>query len=243
VADLLVVIPTYNEAESVEAIITRTRSAIPEADILIVDDNSPDGTGALADTLAAADPAVRVLHRSDKDGLGRAYLAGFEIGFADGYAYLSEMDADGSHDPAALPAMLGLARSGADLVIGSRWVTGGSVHNWPWLRKAISRGGNWYSRVVLGSRIRDITAGFRVYRAVELARIAHSEISSQGYCFQVELAWQFERAGLSVVEHPISFVERESGESKMHAGIVAEALVRVTGWGLTRALRKRNTRV
>ena len=242
-ADLLVVIPTYNEAESVEAIITRTRSAIPEADILIVDDNSPDGTGSLADAIAATDASVRVLHRSQKDGLGRAYLAGFEVGFADGYAYVSEMDADGSHDPAALPAMLALARSGADLVIGSRWVPGGSVHNWPWLRKAISRGGNWYSRVVLGSRIRDITAGFRVYRASELSRIVHADISSQGYCFQVELAWQFERAGLKVVEHPISFVERESGESKMHAGIVTEALVRVTGWGLTRGLRRRTSQV
>jgi len=237
-ADLLVVIPTYNESLGLLQIIERTRAAIPEAHILIVDDNSPDGTGRLAEVVAAEDPAVRVLHRHQKDGLGRAYLAGFAVGFADRYDFIAEMDADGSHDPAELPAMLALARSGSDLVIGSRWVAGGTVRNWPWLRRAISRGGNWYSRIVLGSRIRDITAGFRIYRADALARMVSSDVSSQGYCFQVELAWQLERAGFSVSEHPITFVERESGESKMHIGIVIEALVRVTGWGLTRGLQK-----
>ena len=236
-AELIVVIPTYNEAESLAAIVARTRTAIPEADILIVDDSSPDGTGEIADTLAA-DSAVTVLHRDAKGGLGQAYLAGFAIALDRGYAYIAEMDADGSHDPADLPAMLALARSGADLAIGSRWVPGGAVRNWPWLRRAISRGGNWYSRVVLGSRIRDITAGFRVYRAPALASVVSHTVSSQGYCFQVELAWRLERAGGRIVEHPITFVERESGRSKMHAGIVTEALVRVTGWGLTRGLRK-----
>ena len=236
-ADLLVVIPTYNEAGSIAAIVARTRAAIPEADILIVDDASPDGTGDIADTLAA-DDAVSVLHRPGKDGLGQAYLAGFALALDRGYPYIAEMDADGSHDPAELPAMLAIARDGADLVIGSRWVPGGSVHNWPWLRKAISRGGNWYSRFVLGSRIRDITAGFRVFRAASLAQLTTRTVSSQGYCFQVELAWRVERSGGTVVEHPIAFVERENGRSKMHAGIVTEALVRVTGWGLTRGLRR-----
>ena len=236
-ADLLVVIPTYNEAGSIAAIVARTRAAIPEADILIVDDASPDGTGDIADTLAA-DDAVSVLHRPGKDGLGQAYLAGFALALDRGYPYIAEMDADGSHDPAELPAMLAIARDGADLVIGSRWVPGGSVHNWPWLRRAISRGGNWYSRFVLGSRIRDITAGFRVFRAASLAQLTTRTVSSQGYCFQVELAWRVERSGGTVVEHPIAFVERENGRSKMHAGIVTEALVRVTGWGLTRGLRR-----
>ena len=236
-ADLLVVIPTYNEAGSIAAIVARTRAAIPEADILIVDDASPDGTGDIADTLAA-DDAVSVLHRPGKDGLGQAYLAGFALALDRGYPYIAEMDADGSHDPAELPAMLAIARDRADLVIGSRWVPGGSVHNWPWLRRAISRGGNWYSRFVLGSRIRDITAGFRVFRAASLAQLTTRTVSSQGYCFQVELAWRVERSGGTVVEHPIAFVERENGRSKMHAGIVTEALVRVTGWGLTRGLRR-----
>ena len=236
-AELLVVIPTYNEAGSIAAIVARTRTAIPEADILIVDDASPDGTGQIADDLAA-DNAVSVLHRPGKDGLGQAYLAGFALALDRGYPYVAEMDADGSHDPAELPAMLAIARDGADLVIGSRWVSGGSVHNWPWLRKAISRGGNWYSRFVLGSRIRDITAGFRVFRAASLAQLTTRTVSSQGYCFQVELAWRVERSGGTVVEHPIAFVERENGRSKMHAGIVTEALVRVTGWGLTRGLRR-----
>ena len=236
-AELLVVIPTYNEAGSIAAIVARTRTAIPEADILIVDDASPDGTGQIADALAA-DNAVSVLHRPGKDGLGQAYLAGFALALDRGYPYVAEMDADGSHDPAELPAMLAIARDGADLVIGSRWVPGGSVYNWPWLRRAISRAGNWYSRFVLGSRIRDITAGFRVFRAAPLAQLTAHTVSSQGYCFQVELAWRLERGGGSVVEHPITFVERENGQSKMHAGIVTEALVRVTGWGLTRGLRR-----
>ena len=236
-AELLVVVPTYNEAESLAAIVARTRRAIPEADILIVDDASPDGTGAIADELAT-DPAITVLHRPGKDGLGHAYLAGFAVGIDRGYPFIAEMDADGSHDPADLPAMLEIARTGADLVIGSRWVPGGSVHNWPWLRTTISRGGNWYSRTILGSRIRDITAGFRVFRAPALAGLVTHTVSSQGYCFQVELAWQLERAGGRIVEHPIAFTERENGRSKMHAGIVTDALVRVTGWGLTRGLRK-----
>ena len=228
----LVIVPTYNEISNLASILQRIRTAVPGADLLVVDDASPDGTGALADRLAAADPAIGVLHREGKDGLGRAYLAGFAHALAHGYTFVVEIDADGSHDPAELPRMLELART-ADLVLGSRWVRGGAVRNWPWLRQAISRTANAYSRLVLRSRIRDITAGFRVFRAEALRSLELDAVSSQGYCFQIELAWRLERAGGIIVEHPITFVERENGRSKMHLGIVAEALLRVTVWGMT----------
>jgi dolichol-phosphate mannosyltransferase len=156
----------------------------------------------------------------------------------EGYTYAVEIDADGSHDPDELPAMIGLAEAGADLVIGSRWVAGGAVRNWPWARQAISRAGNAYSRWVLRSRIRDITAGFRVYRVSALNDIDPSEVSSQGYCFQVELAWRLERSGHRIQEHPITFVERATGRSKMHVGIVVEALLRVTAWGVGATLKR-----
>ena len=236
-ADLLVVLPTYNEKQSLAGVVARIRAAVPEAHVLIVDDNSPDGTGELADSLA--DSHVAVLHRPAKEGLGRAYLAGFERAIAGGYSYVAEIDADGSHDPADLPAMLALAVGGADLVIGSRWTPGGAVRNWPWLRQAISRAGNAYSRFMLRSDIRDITAGFRVFRIGALQSVQLDDVSSQGYCFQVELAWRLERSGATVVEYPITFVERAEGRSKMHLGIVTEALLRVTGWGLTAGLLKR----
>ncbi len=231
--ETIVIVPTYNELAGLEEIIHRIRSAVPTATVLVVDDSSPDGTGELADRLAANDRNVRVLHRTTKDGLGQAYLAGFAVATAEGFEYIVEIDADGSHDPAELPRMLELSSNGADLVIGSRWVAGGAVSNWPRIRQAISRGGNSYARFMLRSEIRDITAGFRVFRGAALRALTLDGISSQGYCFQVELAWRAERAGFTVIEHPITFVERESGESKMHAGIVAEALVRVTGWGLS----------
>jgi dolichol-phosphate mannosyltransferase len=238
VTEVLVIVPTYNEIESLELIIGRLRQAVPAADLLVVDDSSPDGTGELADRLAAADERIRVLHRAGKDGLGRAYLAGFAQAIAEGYTYAVEIDADGSHDPAELPAMLDLARGGADLVIGSRWVKGGAVRNWPWLRQAISRAGNAYSRWVLRSGIRDITAGFRVYRVSALKDIEFAEVSSQGYCFQVEFAWRLERSGHRIQEHPITFVERATGRSKMHLGIVVEALIRVTAWGVAATLKR-----
>nr|WP_243738800.1 polyprenol monophosphomannose synthase [Microcella frigidaquae] len=229
--------PTYNEAESIRGVLARIRVAVPDADVLVVDDASPDGTGAIADELAAADPGVSVLHRPGKAGLGAAYLAGFAIALERGYRFVVEIDADGSHDPAELPAMLALAeREGADLVIGSRWVPGGAVVNWPWLRRAISRSGNAYARWMLRSRVQDLTAGFRVYRAAVLAGLDGSVVSSHGYCFQVELAWRLERAGGRILEHPIAFVERATGRSKMHAGIVAEALWRVTAWGMSARL-------
>lgn len=235
----LVIVPTYNEIESLEALIGRLRQAVPDADVLVVDDASPDGTGELADRLATADPGIAVLHRPGKDGLGRAYLAGFQRAIDGGYDYVVEIDADGSHDPDDLPAMLELAAAGADLVIGSRWVDGGAVRNWPWIRQAISRCGNWYARTALRSGIHDITAGYRVYRTSALIDLDLADVSSQGYCFQVELAWRLEKSGHRIAERPITFVERATGRSKMHVGIVIEALVRVTVWGATAALRPR----
>lgn len=237
-ADTLIVLPTYNEIENLESILGRIRQAVPAADVLVIDDSSPDGTGDLAARLAAQDPGVTVRHRSGKAGLGSAYIVGFEHAIANGYHYAVEIDADGSHNPSSLPAMIALARDGSDLVIGSRWVQGGQVRNWPWLRQLISRGGNLYSRVALGSRIHDLTSGFRVFRTSALVGACLPTVSSQGYCFQVELAWRLERSGATVVEHPITFVERTHGRSKMHAGIVAEALRRVTFWGLRRLARR-----
>lgn len=230
----LVLVPTYNEAQSIRAIVARIRTAVPTADVLVLDDASPDGTGEIADDLAAADERVRVIHRPAKAGLGAAYLDGFARAAAEGYEAVVEIDADGSHDPAELPAMLALLESTpAELVIGSRWVPGGSVVNWPRHRLAISRAGNRYARWMLHSRIRDITAGFRAYRVSALTGLDRAVVSSQGYCFQVELAWRIESAGGRVVEHPITFVERASGRSKMGPGIVVEALVRVTTWGVS----------
>jgi dolichol-phosphate mannosyltransferase len=223
-ADVLVIVPTYNELESLPALLGRLRQSLPEADVLVVDDASPDGTGELAEALAS------------KQGLGVAYRTGFDHALAAGYDYIVEMDADGSHDPAELPRMLELARTGASLVIGSRWVLGGKVLNWPRTRQAISRAGNAYSRWALGSAIKDLTSGFRVFTAEALRSIDLSIVSSQGYCFQIELAWLLERSGKPVTEHPIVFVERAAGRSKMHLGIVLEALIRVTGWGISRRL-------
>ncbi|MCU1585095.1 MAG: polyprenol monophosphomannose synthase [Microbacteriaceae bacterium] len=230
-AETLVVLPTYNEIESLQNVLGRIRQSVPQADVLIVDDSSPDGTGELADRLAVGDVGISVLHRAKKEGLGRAYLAGFAHALQHGYRFVVEIDADGSHDPADLPAML-LQAAHADLVIGSRWVTGGSVRNWPWMRQAISRSGNAYARAMLRSRICDITAGYRVYRAEALRSLNLDSVSSDGYCFQVELAFRLEKAGKRVEEYPITFIERAAGRSKMHPGIVAEALYRVTVWGL-----------
>lgn len=230
-AETLIIIPTYNERESLEALLGRVRQTVPGADVLIVDDSSPDGTGELADRLAASDHAVEVIHRTRKDGLGRAYLAGFQHSIDRGYEFIVEIDADGSHDPAELPAMLALARDGAALVLGSRWVPGGSVLNWPWARMAISRVGNRYAAAVLGSGIKDLTSGFRVLSSAALQALDLTSVASQGYCFQIEIAWLIERRGWEVAEHPITFVERAAGRSKMHIGIVIEALARVTVWG------------
>ncbi|MCX4727842.1 polyprenol monophosphomannose synthase [Streptomyces sp. NPDC090052] len=227
----LVIIPTYNEAENIKPIVARVRAAVPEADILVADDNSPDGTGKIVDELAGDDPQVQVLHRKGKEGLGAAYLAGFRWGIEHGYGVLVEMDADGSHQPEELPRLL-TALKGADLVLGSRWMPGGRVVNWPKSRELLSRGGSTYSRLLLGVPIRDVTGGFRAFRKETLQELGLDEVSSQGYCFQVDLARRAVEAGCHVVEVPITFVEREIGDSKMSKDIVVEALWRVTAWGV-----------
>ncbi|MEW2083416.1 polyprenol monophosphomannose synthase [Streptomyces sp. NPDC005283] len=227
----LVIIPTYNEAENIKPIVARVRAAVPEADILVADDNSPDGTGKFADELAAQDDKVQVLHRKGKEGLGAAYLAGFAWGIEHGYGVLVEMDADGSHQPEELPRLL-TALKGADLVLGSRWVPGGRVVNWPKHRQFISRGGSTYSRLLLGLPLRDITGGFRAFRKETLEGLGLADVASQGYCFQVDLARRAVAAGYHVVEVPITFVEREIGDSKMSRDILVEALWRVTAWGV-----------
>jgi glycosyltransferase involved in cell wall biosynthesis len=196
----------------------------------VVDDASPDGTGALAEAVAAVDPHVHVLHRTSKEGLGAAYLAGFAWGLERSYHVLVEMDADGSHQPEQLPALLA-ALSNADLVLGSRWVPGGSVVNWPARRRLLSQGGNTYVRRALALDLRDATGGFRAFRATTLEKLDLHGVSSHGYCFQVDLAWRTARQGFRVVEVPIEFVERARGTSKMSGAIVREALWRVTLWG------------
>jgi dolichol-phosphate mannosyltransferase len=229
---VLVIIPTYQEAENLPLILGRVRAAVPEAEILVADDNSPDGTGDLAEQIAGTDGNVHVLHRPGKQGLGAAYLDGFSWALAHGYDIVVEMDADGSHPPEQLPDLLARIDAGADLVLGSRWVDGGSVVNWPRSREIISRGGSLYSRLALGLQLRDITGGYRAFRSTALEKLDLAEVASQGYCFQVDLAQRAVRRGLRVDEVPITFVEREHGISKMNRGIVVEALWRVTRWGI-----------
>jgi dolichol-phosphate mannosyltransferase len=235
---ILVVVPTFNERDNLEVIAGRLRAAVPEADLLVVDDNSPDGTGKLADELADHDAHVHVLHRSSKSGLGAAYVAGFGWARDNEYDVVVEMDADGSHAPEQLPRLLA-ALENADLVLGSRYVPGGSVVNWPKSRELLSRGGNLYTRMLLRLPLQDATGGYRAYRRTVLDGLPLGEISSQGYCFQVDLAWQTWLKGYRVVEVPITFVERERGESKMSRRIVVEALWRVTLWGLRSGRSKR----
>jgi dolichol-phosphate mannosyltransferase len=230
---VLVVIPTYDEAQTIRSAVDGVRAAVPDADVLVVDDGSPDGTGEIADALAARDGHLHVLHRERKEGLGTAYVAGFRWGLERGYDTLVEMDADGSHRPRDLPVLLS-ALVHADLVLGSRYVPGGRIVNWPRRREVLSRGGNLYTRLALGVALRDLTGGFRAYRAGALRSLDLSEVSSQGYCFQVDLAWRMVRAGMRVVEVPITFVERVEGTSKMSGAIVREALWQVTRWGVDR---------
>ena len=227
----LVLIPTYNEADNVELIVDRVRGSVPELDVLVIDDGSPDGTGEIADKIAAHDSSVHVLHRTEKAGLGAAYLAGFAWGLERGYDVLVEMDADGSHLPEQLPRLLD-ALPEADLVLGARWVPGGRVVNWPRRREWLSRGGNTYVRMALGLGLHDATGGYRAFRRTTLEGIDLPTVTSQGYCFQVDLARRTVDAGFRVVEVPITFVERVYGESKMSGDIVREALVKVTQWGV-----------
>lgn len=233
----LVVVPTYNESENIERIVARVQATVPEADVLIVDDASPDGTGKIADLMADADPRVQVLHRAGKDGLGAAYIAGFGWGLERGYDVVVEMDADGSHAPEQLPRLLGALES-ADVALGSRYVAGGAVVNWSKRREMLSRGGNLYTRLALGVDLQDATGGYRAFRRHVLEKIEYQTVQSQGYCFQVDLIWRVVRAGFRVVEVPITFAEREHGESKMSGAIVREAFVRVTEWGARRRLQQ-----
>ena len=234
---VLVCIPTYNEAESLPGVLTGVRRHTPDVDVLVIDDGSPDGTGVLADEFAERDGHVHVLHRPGKGGLGAAYLAGFAWGLDRGYDVLVEMDADGSHRPEDLPALLA-GSADADLVLGTRWMPGGDTVNWPMRRRLLSLGGNRYARMMLGVPLRDITGGFRAYRADTLRALNLSSVRSEGYCFQVELALRAVEAGQRTAEVPITFVERRQGASKMSRAIVLEAMRRVTVWGLQRRLRR-----
>ena len=231
----LVIMPTYNERLNLEHSVNELFKHNTSVDLLIVDDYSPDQTGKLAEELASKNNSVFVLHRKEKNGLGPAYLAGFEWAFARDYEFIVEMDADGSHRAADLPALL--ERQDADLVIGSRWIKGGAVLNWPLSRKLISKGGNLYTRLMLGTSVKDMTAGFRVYRRELLQKLELGEVASHGYSFQVEMAWRSIQAKAKVVEVPITFVERELGVSKMNSAIVLEALWLVTKWGIARILK------
>ena len=234
---VLVCIPTYDEIDSLPGLLDRLRSAVPDVDVLVVDDASPDGTGAWAQQRADTDEHLHVLHRTGKQGLGAAYLAAFDWGLDRGYDVLCEMDADGSHRPEELQRLLD-AVDGADLVIGSRWVRGGTVVNWPASRILLSRGGNLYTRLALGIGVRDATAGFRAFRRQTLEKLDLTGVASAGYCFQVDMTWRVASAGLHIVEVPVTFVEREQGRSKMNSGIVREALWRVTVWGATHRSRQ-----
>ncbi len=228
---IVVVLPTYNERENLEGMVQRLRRSVPDARLLVVDDGSPDGTGVLADGLAASDPAISVLHRESKQGLGAAYLAGFGWALERGFEVIVESDVDGSHQPEQLPALLA-ALDGHDLVVGSRWVRGGRIVNWPWTRHLLSICGSLYARTALRLHERDVTGGYRVFRADALHAIGLGRVDSLGYCFQIEMLWRAERAGLRVVEVPITFIERVNGVSKMTGGIAVEAMLRVTVWGL-----------
>ncbi len=233
----LVIIPTYNEIESLPGQVERVRLAAPEADILVVDDASPDGTGEWAEAFANTDEHVYVMHRHAKQGLGVAYRSGFAWALERHYDVIVEMDADGSHRAQDLPLLL--AEAGEhDLVIGSRWVRGGHVENWPFHRKFLSTNANRYVRLALGIAVKDATAGFRAYNAATLRQLDLGAVESQGYCFQVDMTWRTVLSGGSVAEVPITFVEREKGASKMSGAIIREALIKVTGWGIQRLWRK-----
>ncbi|HEX8950665.1 MAG TPA: polyprenol monophosphomannose synthase [Polyangia bacterium] len=226
-SEVLVIVPTYNERDNLPAIIAAVHEHLPEADLLVVDDNSPDGTGAVADELAARDGKVHVLHRPGKQGLGTAYVAGFKWALGRDYQFLFEMDCDFSHDPKYLPTMLARARAGADLVLGSRYVDGGGTVNWGPARKLISKGGSLYARTILGVGVRDLTGGFKCFRRATLEALDLDGVSAQGYGFQIEMTYRTVKRGLRVEEVPIVFVDRRVGQSKMSKKIFLEALTLV----------------
>ena len=221
---ILICVPTYSERENLPPIVAAVHNALPEADLLVIDDNSPDGTGRIADDLAKSDLRVKVLHQEGKLGLGTAYIAGFQYGLTHGYDYLFEMDCDFSHDPKYLPRLLAAAKAGADLVIGSRYVPGGGTENWGLLRKCISRGGSLYARTILGVDIRDLTGGFKCFRRRVLEQISLVALRTQGYGFQIEMTYRALKAGFRIVEIPIVFVDRRVGQSKMSKAIFLEAM-------------------
>jgi dolichol-phosphate mannosyltransferase len=220
----LIVIPTFNEREGVADIVAAVRAAVPAATVLIVDDASPDGTGGIADELAARDSRIRVKHRPSKQGLGPAYIDAFQQALAEGWQRVVQMDADFSHDPGDVPKLLAALDAGADLVIGSRYVSGGSTVNWGLRRRLISRGGSLYARTILGVPIRDLTGGFKAWKAETLRQVGLSEVGAKGYGFQIEMSYRALGAGARVVEIPIQFVDRRVGQSKMSGTIFAEAL-------------------
>ena len=228
----IVVIPTYNELENLPEIVARLRASVPSAHVLVVDDDSPDGTGDLADGLARRDSTVHVLHRTEKQGLGAAYRAGFAWALSGGYEVIVEMDADGSHRPEELPRLLD-SLADADVAVGSRWVPGGRVIDWPLRRELLSRGGSLYARIALGLGQRDVTGGYRAYRASALIAAEYDTVESQGYCFQIEMLWRCVDAAQRVAEVPITFAERVHGTSKMSSRIVVEAMLRVSVWAIT----------
>jgi dolichol-phosphate mannosyltransferase len=237
----VVIIPTYNEVENLESVVEGIRAAVPELHILVVDDSSPDGTGALADRLAASDPLLTVLHHGDRSGLGAAYLAGFEAAMTAGFGILIEMDADGSHPTDVLPALIARldAPDRAELVIGSRRVPGGGFVDWPATRRILSRAGNLYAQLALGIQVMDATAGFRAYRAEVLRSLDLAGVESRGYCFQIDMTLRVLDAGYRVAEVPIVFTDRRRGVSKMNSRIVLEAMWLVTRWGVTRRFARR----
>lgn len=229
----IVLMPTYDEREALPVTADRLLASVPDVTLLVIDDSSPDGTGTVADAMAATDARVRVLHRAAKQGLGAAYLAGMRLALDEGFDAIVTMDADGSHPAGTLPAMLDAART-AELVIGSRWVRGGGIVDWPLRRQLISRGGTLYAQLALGLGVADMTAGYRVYDASLLRRILEHDVSSQGYCFQIDMTRRSADLGARIVEVPIEFRERELGRSKMTPGIVGEALLKTTAWGIGR---------
>jgi len=241
---VLVVLPTYNEAENIVAMLGAIRAAAPEVDILVVDDGSPDGTGKLAEEVGARLGQIDVLHRTAKNGLGKAYRAGFSLGIERGYDAFVEMDADFSHDPTALPTLLAAAEE-VEVVIGSRYVPGAAIPNWTLARLALSRGGNLYASVALGLHVADSTAGFRVYRRSALEKIRFETVEAEGYGFQIEMTYRARQGGATIKEVPITFIDRALGTSKMSSAIVVEALWLVSLWAVRRpfdALRRRSRR-
>lgn len=222
-ADVLIILPTYNERDNLAPLLTSIHEQVPNVDVLVVDDGSPDGTGELADALAAADPRIHVLHRSGKLGLGTAYLRGFHWGLEQGYTWILEMDADFSHDPAHLPALLEAGKT-ADLVLGSRYIPGGGTENWGLWRRMLSQGGGLYARSILGVRYRDLTGGFKCFHRRVLEALPLDQIHSEGYSFQIEMTWRAHQQGFRIVEVPIIFRERREGQSKISRRIVIEAM-------------------